>query len=192
MKKLIAIAICAVFLFSCSQKETVVTDEAETNVPKTAVTTAETTAQTDGFSSSGVDFTSYPCEDFELLFVHTVFPSMGNYIVFGLVDGKPKEVFAYYTNDQGETYTRIDCTIPEGIEYDSAIPVYSGHGGGSNEVQFAVLFESENDKTYVAYDNFAYTDYTDWLIFNSYIITEETHDYIFEEINKSLSCPTSF
>lgn len=191
MKKLLIISLLCIFLFGCSQKETVVTDTAETNVPNTAVTTSETTAQTDGFVSSGVEFTSYPCEDFELLFVHTVFPSMGNYIVFGLVDDKPKEVFAYYTDDCGETYTRFDCTIPEGIEYDRAIPVYSGHGGGSNEVQFVVLFESDSDKTYVAYDNFAYTDYTNWLIFNSYIITEETHDYIFEEINKSRSCSAS-
>ncbi|MBQ8836088.1 MAG: hypothetical protein IJ002_01105 [Clostridia bacterium] len=185
MKKLIIIALCAVFLFGCGKNEVAETDATQTSAPDTAVTTAETTAQIGGFIIDGIEFDTYPCEDFEPLFVHTVFPSMGNYMVFGLVEDKPKEIFAYYINSVDKCFERVVCPIPEDIEYDRVIPVYAGHGAGSGEIQFAVVLENGNEKIYIAYNNFTYTDYSDYLVFTCEgIITPETHDYIFKEINR--------
>ncbi len=189
MKKLLTLTLCAFFLYSCGEKEAVATDATKTNIPETVVTIAETTAKADGFTIDGVEFAAYPCEGFEPILLHGVFPSaMKNHIVFGLVEDKPKEVFAYYINSVDNEFERIVCSIPEGIEYDRAVPVYAGHGGGSGEVQFAVMLEKGDGKTYVAFDNFTYTDYTNYLTFTCEgVITPETHEYIFEEINKSHS-----
>ena len=161
MKKLLILSLACVFLFACENAEK--TTVAETTASETV---AETVLQTDGLNLDGIGSVPYPRDDFEPVVVHGVFPSaMNNYMVFGIVEDEPKELFAYYINCIDKEFVPISCQIPEEYEYDRLIPVYAGHGGGSGEVQFAVMLEKGDEKTYIAFNNFTYTDNSNYLTF---------------------------
>ena len=187
MKKVLILLIACLCLFSCEKDPAETTEAIPTTEP--AVTT-EPVAQSYGFTVDGITFAEHPCEGFEPLFVHKVFPSgMGNCIVFGLVEDKPKEVFAFYTENLGDNfgkkYTKINCNIPSDFEYDYAIPVCAGNGGGSAETHFIVMFQKGESKSYAQFNNYSWTNYTDWHDFVFDCFVTDSTDYYYEELINS-------
>lgn len=51
----------------------------------------------------------------------------------------------------------LDITIPDDVEYDYAMPVYAGGGGGSLECEFIIELHDKDKVFYVSFDNFDYS-----------------------------------
>ncbi len=95
--------------------------------------------------------------------VHKVFMS-NTYLVLESVAGG----FAAYhteTPEDRESYIPIPCALPSELRYESAVPVFVGGGGGSGECRFVIALKNGTETTYVGFDNFAYTDFKDWMEF---------------------------
>lgn len=90
-------------------------------------------------------------------FYYKIFASQ-TYLYFLNSTYDSAEILVYYTNDFGETTYRLELKMPEDIEYDTATPVYAGPGGGSGECEFFLRLTKGNERFYVSFNNFSYTD----------------------------------
>lgn len=186
MKKLLIISLLCVFLFSCGKEKAVTTEEVTTTAPETTTEAVQkpVLVTTNDRVGDGSELVSMPRDDFETLFIYAVFPKVaGLYLVFGIVEDSPKELFVYSTYDNGATYTRVNCELPADIEFDRAIPVYAGDGGGSSEAQFVVMLQGGDTEPYIRYNNFTWTDFDNWHDFTcDGVLTAEKDEYIYNEV----------
>jgi len=104
-----------------------------------------------------------PAADGLYLFSHRMFASQ-TYLFFVIEPTDPNGFSVYVTEDFGRSFSLLALTMPEG-EYTRALPIYSGGGGGSGEGEFIVELRGENGSRYVSFNNFHYTDSSDWLEF---------------------------
>lgn len=114
------------------------------------------------------DFSQYmsqylPGECTQLLFCHQI---LGSQIYLCSYRTNPKSVCVNYTDNYGETLNYIDITLPADKKFDTAEAVYATNGAGSGESQFWVELTSGNEREYIRYDNFAYSDESDWLTYS--------------------------
>ncbi|MHB1152396.1 MAG: hypothetical protein ACYCWE_03840 [Eubacteriales bacterium] len=104
-----------------------------------------------------------PGECTQLLFCHQIF---GSQVYLCSYRTNPKSVCVNYTDNYGETLHYIDVTLPANKKFDTAEGVYATGGAGSGESQFWVQLTSGNEYEYIRYDNFAYSDESDWLAYS--------------------------
>ena len=123
------------------------------------------------------EFASYiPNESAKFEFWHKIFASE-TYLYFCSVreynsygasytDAPPRDFAVYYVDaSDPTTIGRIDAKLPEELEYDSVMPVFAGVGGGSGECMFILRLTNKGETSYVQFNNFSYTDYTNFLEF---------------------------
>jgi len=99
------------------------------------------------------------------LFVHKVFASR-TLLLFCSDDSK-LGFTVYRTDDYGTSFKNAKVVLQGDVKYDSLLPIWSGGGGGSGEVRFIVKAVKDGKESYLSFDNFRYTDSSDWAVFVS-------------------------
>ena len=104
-----------------------------------------------------------PGEGTQYLFCHRMFASE-TYLFFCIEKESPNEFAVYCTEDFGKSFTRLSVDL-SALTYSRAVPVYAGGGAGSGEGEFIVELRSADGSKYVSFNNYHYTDSSNWLDF---------------------------
>ncbi len=97
----------------------------------------------------------------EFLFSHQIFASQTELYFYQLSNGFK----VYSTEDHGITLDEIKIDFPEDLSFDKALPVTVRHGAGSGECEFIVEVIKDGVTSYHSFNNFRYTDASNWLDF---------------------------